>query len=157
MLLVWHQSVDYCDSTDTETVASDQDAVAADVKSKLSAVDSNDECNRAHLQWRLEEVRVIKYGSLRRLVAALSSDTGQLEVTNVNTFLTTCRTFASTTQVVNELISRLATQCCQARHDVIIDRYFALQQYLSVAAGYNFINACYWIIHIRILNVNSEF
>ena len=52
------------------------------------------------------QVRVIKYGTLGRLVAALSDDSGQLDVSNVNTFLTTCRTFASTGDVVDELIKR---------------------------------------------------
>jgi len=49
---------------------------------------------------------VIKYGTLGRLVAALSDDNGQMDVSNVNTFLTTCRTFASTGDILDELINR---------------------------------------------------
>ena len=71
---------------------------------RLQHVDDDD--RRARLQWRLEEVRVIKYGTLGRLVAALSDDNGEMDVSNVNTFLTTCRTFASIGSVVDELIKR---------------------------------------------------
>lgn len=106
------QSVHCIEETTAENVSSvaTPGDPGADVKSKLSDTDDDDE-HKAHLQWRLEEVRVIKYGSLRRLVAALSSETGQMEVTNVNTFLTTCRTFASTTDVVEELIARCVRAC----------------------------------------------
>jgi len=76
-------------------------------------VDADDD-RRARLQWRLEEVRVIKYGTLGRLVAALSDDSGQMDVSNVNTFLITCRTFASTGNIVDELIKRsVASWYCQ--------------------------------------------
>ena len=70
-----------------------------------AGVDDDDD-RRGRLQWRLEEVRVIKYGTLGRLVAALSDDNGQMDVSNVNTFLTTCRTFASTGDIVDQLIKR---------------------------------------------------
>jgi len=75
---------------------------------------------QARLQWRLEEVRVIKYGTLGRLVAALSDDTGQMDVGNVNTFLTTCRTFASTADIVDQLIKRSVapTDCTSFRSTV---------------------------------------
>ena len=102
------QSIDYGESVaePDRFLCSEQEVVGVDVTSGQCGVFENDGDNKAHLQWRLEEVRVIKYGTLRKLVSALSSDTGQLEVTNVNTFLTTCRTFASTKEVVDELIAR---------------------------------------------------
>lgn len=81
---------------------------AADAGCHQTGVDDVDDERRGRLQWRLEEVRVIKYGTLGRLVAALSDDSGQMDVSNVNTFLTTCRTFASTGDIVNELIKRSA-------------------------------------------------
>ena len=100
--------------------ATDDDAAAAATSEDASStsqqgggggggVDVDDDRRRgARLQWRLEEVRVIKYGTLARLVAALSDDAGQMDVSNVNTFMTTCRTFASTADVVDQLIKRSA-------------------------------------------------
>jgi hypothetical protein len=69
------------------------------------ADDTSDE-HKAHLQWRLEEIRVIKAGSLDRLVEALSSGTGEVDSTYVNVFLATYRSFASPKQVLNLLLER---------------------------------------------------
>jgi len=94
---------------DISEVAETKDDTSSPMSAKTSGchngVDGDDD-RRAKLQWRLEEVRVIKYGTLGRLVAALSDDSGQMDVSNVNTFLTTCRTFASTVSVVDELVKR---------------------------------------------------
>ena len=101
------------DSHDELDCKADKDTEAGDDASSTSArtadqsqQEVDDDDRRGRLQWRLEEVRVIKYGTLGRLVAALSDDSGQMDVSNVNIFLTTCRTFASTGDVVEELIKR---------------------------------------------------
>ena len=97
-----HDELD--DDTDDVTTETSDDASLTSTR-RQQGVDGDDD-RRARLQWRLEEVRVIKYGTLGRLVAALSDDNGEMDVSNVNTFLTTCRTFASTGSVVDELIKR---------------------------------------------------
>jgi len=99
-----HDELDGKTDKDTET-AEDASPASARTAGCQQGVDEDDD-RRGRLQWRLEEVRVIKYGTLGRLVAALSDDSGQMDVSNVNTFLTTCRTFASTGDVVDELIKR---------------------------------------------------
>jgi len=101
------QDLDSHDEHDGEV---DEVAESSEDTSPTSAgchhgVDADDD-RRARLQWRLEEIRVIKYGTLGRLVAALSDDSGQMDVSNVNTFLVTCRTFASIGSVVDELVKR---------------------------------------------------
>lgn len=65
-----------------------------------------DDQQSARLQWRLEEVRIIRCGTLQRLVAALCSETGELESTNVSVFLSTFRTFTSTKEAVDEILNR---------------------------------------------------
>ena len=104
------ESGDEVKTDDDRPAATSQDAsssssATADRRQQSSAPDAEDD-RRARLLWRLEEIRVIKYGTLGRLVAALSDASGQMDVSNVNTFLTTCRTFASAGDVVNELIKR---------------------------------------------------
>jgi len=99
-------SHDELDGVTDEGAATAEDASPTSTACQ-SGVDADDD-RRARLQWRLEEVRVIKYGTLGRLVEALSDDCGQMDVSTVNTFLTTCRTFASTGDVVDQLIKRSA-------------------------------------------------
>lgn len=62
---------------------------------------------KAQLQWTLEEVRVIRYGTVQRLVEALASDTGDLDSSYVNTFLETYRTFSLTPDVMHHLLNWL--------------------------------------------------
>jgi len=61
--------------------------------------------DKAHLQWRLEEVRVIRYGTVQRLVEALASDTGDVDSSYVNAFLETYRTFATISDVMSRLLN----------------------------------------------------
>lgn len=68
-------------------------------------LDASDQ-RSARLQWRLEEVRVIRCGTLQRLVSALSSGAGEIESANVSVFLSTFRTFATAKDVVDELLKR---------------------------------------------------
>jgi ral guanine nucleotide dissociation stimulator-like 1 len=61
----------------------------------------------AHLQWRLEEVRVIRAGTLARLVAAMTSEpSGELDSTYVNTLLATYRTFTTPLSLLTEIVTR---------------------------------------------------
>lgn len=61
----------------------------------------------AHLQWRLEELRVIRAGTLPRVVAAVTSDqSGELDVTYVNMVLATFRTFTTVRCLFSEIRSR---------------------------------------------------
>ena len=100
-----HDELDGKTDKDTESGGDDSSSASARTADQ-SQQEVDDDDRRGRLQWRLEEVRVIKYGTLGRLVAALSDDSGQMDVSNVNIFLTTCRTFASTGDVVEELIKR---------------------------------------------------
>jgi len=68
-----------------------------------SAVDDR----KAHLQWRLEELRVIRAGTLSRLVAAMTVDrSGELDSNHVNILLATYRTFATPNDLLAEIIRR---------------------------------------------------
>jgi len=64
--------------------------------------DSDDDIS--HLEWETVRVRLIKAGTLEKLVESLASDSGELESTYVNVFLATYRTF-STAACVLALIS----------------------------------------------------
>jgi ral guanine nucleotide dissociation stimulator-like 1 len=71
------------------------DTVDDDVTAKVS-----------HLQWRTLEIRVIKSGTIERLVENLSCETGEIDSTYVNVFLSTFRAFAKTKQVLTLLLDR---------------------------------------------------
>ncbi|KAK9510138.1 hypothetical protein O3M35_004984 [Rhynocoris fuscipes] len=60
----------------------------------------------SHLEWETVRVRLLKAGTLQRLVEALATDEGELESTYVNIFLATYRTFATPHQVLTLLLDR---------------------------------------------------
>lgn len=66
------------------------------------------EDKKARLQWRLEECRVIKYGTLEKLVAAMCHSTGDLDSIFVDTFLGTYRSFASAKELMETISKRYA-------------------------------------------------
>lgn len=70
-----------------------------------SNLDEEEE-TKSHLQWKTIEIRVIKAGTLDNLVECLSSDTGELDSTYVNVFLSTYRAFSSPKQVLNLILER---------------------------------------------------
>jgi len=62
---------------------------------------------KAHLQWRLEELRVIRAGTLSRLIAAMTTDrSGELDSNHVNILLATYRTFTTPSNLLSEIINR---------------------------------------------------
>lgn len=68
------------------------------------------EDRKAHLQWRLEELRVIRAGTLSRLVAAMTVDrSGELDSNHVNILLATYRTFTTPNNLLTEIINRYLT------------------------------------------------
>ena len=65
------------------------------------------EDRKAHLQWRLEEQRVIRAGTLSRLVAAMTADrSGELDSNHVNILLATYRNFTTANNLLSEIINR---------------------------------------------------
>jgi ral guanine nucleotide dissociation stimulator-like 1 len=68
------------------------------------AQDSEDEIS--HLEWETVRVRLVKAGSLEKLVESLASDSGELESTYVNVFLATYRTFSTAHQVLTLITQR---------------------------------------------------
>lgn len=65
-----------------------------------------DDC-KAHLQWRLEEIRVIRAGTLPRLIAAMTANrSGELDSNHVNILLATYRTFTTPQNLLTEIINR---------------------------------------------------
>jgi len=65
------------------------------------------EDRKAHLQWRLEEFRVIRAGTLPRLIAAMTVDqSGELDSNHVNILLATYRTFTTPNSLLTEIINR---------------------------------------------------
>ena len=60
----------------------------------------------SHLMWETHKVRVIKSGTLSKLVESLVTVKGEMDSCYVNVFLATYRTFATTQEVLNLLIER---------------------------------------------------
>ncbi|XP_036365562.1 ral guanine nucleotide dissociation stimulator isoform X2 [Octopus sinensis] len=73
-----------------------------------SATDLEYEQSRefSHLMWETHKVRVIKSGTLSKLVESLVTVKGEMDSCYVNVFLATYRTFATPHQVLNLLIER---------------------------------------------------
>ncbi|XP_046332813.2 ral guanine nucleotide dissociation stimulator-like 1 isoform X8 [Haliotis rufescens] len=69
----------------------------------------------SHLMWETQKIRVIKAGTLEKLVESLSTVRGELDSTYVNIFLATYRTFATPQQVLKLLIDRyqMLKLCCE--------------------------------------------
>ena len=72
----------------------------------LRLQDSDDDIS--HLEWETVRVRLIKAGTLEKLVESLASDTGELESTYVNVFLATYRTFSTASQILALIAKRYA-------------------------------------------------
>jgi len=72
--------------------------------STVSDDDSDEKVS--HLEWETVRVRLLKAGTLQRLVEALATDEGELESTYVNVFLATYRTFSTQQQVLSLLLDR---------------------------------------------------
>lgn len=64
------------------------------------------EDKKAHLQWRLEESRVIKCGRLEKLVDAMCLPTGDIDSSFVDPFLATYRTFTSSSELMKVIAKR---------------------------------------------------
>ncbi|KFM73458.1 hypothetical protein X975_04405, partial [Stegodyphus mimosarum] len=60
----------------------------------------------SHLEWETIRVKMIKAGTLEKLVESLTTDSGELESTYMNIFLSTYRSFASPNQVLSILLNR---------------------------------------------------
>ncbi|GFS35884.1 ral guanine nucleotide dissociation stimulator-like 1 [Nephila pilipes] len=60
----------------------------------------------SHLEWETIRVKMIKAGTLEKLIESLTTDTGELESTYMNIFLSTYRSFASPSQVLSILLNR---------------------------------------------------
>lgn len=69
-----------------------------------SASESSDQLS--HLEWETVRIKVIKAGTLDKLIESLASDTGELESTYMNIFFSTYRSFASPNQVLTILLNR---------------------------------------------------
>jgi len=69
---------------------------------------------KAHLQWRLEELRVIRAGTLSRLIAAMTVNrSGELDSNHVSILLATYRNFTTPNNLLTEIINRYGTgRCC---------------------------------------------
>lgn len=62
--------------------------------------------SKGHLMWETQKIRVVKAGTLEKLVESLVTVKGELDSTYVNVFLATYRTFATPLQVLEILIKR---------------------------------------------------
>lgn len=64
--------------------------------------------------WETQKIRVVKAGTLEKLVESLVTVKGELDSTYVNVFLATYRTFATPLQVLEILIKR-----CVSNDDIL--------------------------------------
>lgn len=71
-----------------------------------TAIDSDSDDEISHLEWETVRVRLIKAGTLERLVASLGSHSGELDATYITIFLATYRSFTSARAVVDLIIER---------------------------------------------------
>ncbi|GIX66729.1 ral guanine nucleotide dissociation stimulator-like 1 [Caerostris extrusa] len=69
-----------------------------------TCIDSSEQIS--HLEWETIRMKIIKAGTLEKLVESLTTDTGELESTYMNIFLSTYRSFASPNQVLSILLNR---------------------------------------------------
>ena len=92
----------------------------------FSLQDSDDDIS--HLEWETVRVKLIKAGTLEKLVESLASDSGELESTYVNVFLATYRTFSTATQVLS-LISDRYRELGESSNDDTSK--FQLQKYVQ--------------------------
>ncbi|KAG8186600.1 hypothetical protein JTE90_019922 [Oedothorax gibbosus] len=65
----------------------------------------------SHLEWETVRVKIVKAGTLEKLVESLTTDAGELESTYMNIFLSTYRSFATPNQVLTILLSRYEQMC----------------------------------------------
>ncbi|XP_021345418.1 ral guanine nucleotide dissociation stimulator-like 1 [Mizuhopecten yessoensis] len=89
----------------------------------LSIADNEQGREFSHLMWETQKTRVIKAGTLEKLVESLVTVKGELDSTYVNVFLATYRTFATPRQVLDQLIQRykwlkLSGQECTERKEL---------------------------------------
>ncbi|KAH9514515.1 Ral guanine nucleotide dissociation stimulator-like 1 [Bulinus truncatus] len=71
----------------------------------------------SHLMWETHKVRVIRAGTLARLVESLTNSKGEMDSSYVNIFLATYRTFATTRQVLDALVDRYKSVRSQTKAD----------------------------------------
>lgn len=60
----------------------------------------------AKLQWRLEEIKTIKYGTVEKLVEALVPSSHDFDDSFVNAFFATYRTFSTSNEIMNLILNR---------------------------------------------------
>ncbi|CAG5124735.1 unnamed protein product, partial [Candidula unifasciata] len=82
-------------------------------------LEDENEKNRefSHLMWETHKVRVIRAGTLAKLVESLTNSRGEMDSSYVNIFLATYRTFATPRQVLDTLIERYKLLCSQIKED----------------------------------------
>ncbi|XP_071043904.1 ral guanine nucleotide dissociation stimulator-like 1 [Parasteatoda tepidariorum] len=68
----------------------------------------------SHLEWETIRIRMIKAGTIEKLVESLTTDLGDLESTYMNIFLSTYRSFAVPSQVLTILINRYEQMHCES-------------------------------------------
>lgn len=92
--------------------------------------------------WETQKIRVIKAGTLEKLVESLVTFKGELDSTYVNVFLATYRTFATPKQVLELLVKRCSSTRC--RFCPIVVQHLVLCQlqshYLYMSTFFHFRN-----------------
>ena len=72
----------------------------------MCSLKENEDDNKGRLQWRMVEMRVVRYATLPKLIEAFGNDEGEIESTYVSIFLLTFRSFCSPREVLEEIIKR---------------------------------------------------
>ncbi|KAG1673527.1 Ral guanine nucleotide dissociation stimulator-like 1 [Nymphon striatum] len=72
-----------------------------------SSINEDDEPDGiAHLEWETVKLRLIKGGTIEKLIDSLASENGELDTSFLTIFMSTFRTFASVSQVLKTLLLR---------------------------------------------------
>ncbi|CAG7837545.1 unnamed protein product [Allacma fusca] len=78
-----------------------------DKKVSSNGIDSDepdDSGEIAHLMWETVRLKVLRAGSLKKVIEAIANDDTDIQATHLSVFLATYRTFASPAEVMNEII-----------------------------------------------------
>ncbi|XP_025114102.1 ral guanine nucleotide dissociation stimulator-like 1 isoform X2 [Pomacea canaliculata] len=89
----------------------------------------------SHLMWETQKLRVIKAGTLPRLVEALATVRGELDSSYMNIFLATYRTFATPLQLLQAIVDRyhlLRSQNKRGKSELFEQQQKTLKCVLSV-------------------------
>ncbi|CAD5113860.1 DgyrCDS3024 [Dimorphilus gyrociliatus] len=75
-------------------------------KSTTLILETADDCDTEGLQWRLQEIHVIKAGTIQKIVECITEKDGEMNCPHVNVVLDTYRSFTTAEELLEKVIER---------------------------------------------------